>query len=150
MAAPHAAGTAALCIREGNVGGPCAALSPAQIIQRLRADAAAHAASGNGFSGDPAHSIGVYFGYAASALASTGGSLPPASPQPAQASPPAPLATPAVTQPVADPTPAEGGPRCKVHKHVRRHRHVRVHRHRRFRHRHVWFHRHVRRHLHCK
>ena len=32
MAAPHVAGAVALCINSGGVGGPCAALGPAEII----------------------------------------------------------------------------------------------------------------------
>lgn len=142
MAAPHVAGTAALCIREGSADGPCAGLSAAHIVRRLRAGAAAHSASGNGFSGDPDHSIGVFFGYATSALAS------PTSPQPAEASPPVPEPAPAAAQPA--PKPAEDGVACTIHKHVRRHWHVRVHRHGKRRHRHRWLHRHVRRHLHCR
>lgn len=47
MASPHAAGTAAVCIASG----ACAGLSPAQIIAKLRADAAARPAS-YGFTGD--------------------------------------------------------------------------------------------------
>ena len=74
MAAPHVTGIAALCI--GSIGtggvstpGPCTdsatsqPLPPAQIIDRLRSDAAAHATAGNGFTGDPGHAVaGKYFG----------------------------------------------------------------------------------------
>jgi subtilisin family serine protease len=50
MAAPHAAGTIALCLQ----GGACLGMTPAQIIVKLRNDAAARD-SGNtyGFVGDP-------------------------------------------------------------------------------------------------
>ena len=74
MAAPHMTGIAALCI--GSIGtggvaspGPCTnsatgqPLPPAQIIARLRSDAAAHATAANGFTGDPGHAVaGKYFG----------------------------------------------------------------------------------------
>jgi subtilisin len=71
MASPHVAGVVALCI--GEVGGqrPCAGLTPAQIIQKIRSDAAAHATPDNGFMGDPMHNLGVYFGYLASAAVPT-------------------------------------------------------------------------------
>jgi subtilisin family serine protease len=60
MASPHVAGAAALCIFVGI----CANLSPAQIVDRLRADAAAQPAS-YGFSDDPyaAPNSGRYYGY---------------------------------------------------------------------------------------
>lgn len=53
QATPHATGTVALCIGSG----ACAGLAPAQIIQRLRSDAAAYNARnpGYGFTGDPLH-----------------------------------------------------------------------------------------------
>jgi hypothetical protein len=39
-------------------------LTPAQVIQKIRADAQAHATSSNGFNGDPLHPVsGKYFGY---------------------------------------------------------------------------------------
>ncbi len=55
MSTPHAAGVAALCIGEAGVPGPCATLTPAQMITRLRDEARAHrlANPGSGFSGDP-------------------------------------------------------------------------------------------------
>ena len=62
MASPHAAGTIALCIASG----ACAALTPAQIIQKIRADAAAYSTStpGYGFIGDPLRpEAGKYYGY---------------------------------------------------------------------------------------
>jgi subtilisin family serine protease len=58
MATPHVAGAVALCLGSGGVPGPCAGLSPAQIIDKLRADAAAHASLANGFLGDPLRPVG--------------------------------------------------------------------------------------------
>jgi len=60
MAAPHAAGTVALCIGSGGVPGPCAGLRPADVIRKIRTDAAA---AGPGFLGDPSTPVaGRYFG----------------------------------------------------------------------------------------
>ena len=42
MAAPHVAGSVALCLGSDASPGPCAGMTPAQIIDRMRADAAAH------------------------------------------------------------------------------------------------------------
>jgi subtilisin len=64
QAAPHVAGTAALCIGSGGAAGPCAGLAPAQVVARLRADAAAAATTANGFLGDPLRPVsGKQFGY---------------------------------------------------------------------------------------
>jgi len=52
MAAPHVAGAVALCQGSGGVAGPCAGLTPAQTIDRIRSDAQAAAAI-SGFAGDP-------------------------------------------------------------------------------------------------
>jgi subtilisin family serine protease len=58
MASPHAAGTAALCIGTGNCPG-----TPADVINKLRFDAAATPA-GYGFAGDPSSPIdGRFCGY---------------------------------------------------------------------------------------
>jgi subtilisin len=63
QAAPHVAGTVALCI-----DGPCAGLAPAGVIAQVRADAAAFGTIPNGFAGDPLRPVsGRYFGYLASA-----------------------------------------------------------------------------------
>lgn len=60
MASPHVAGTAALCI-----AGPCAGMSPSQVIGRLRSDAASRPAT-YGFSGDPNSPSGTrYYGHLA-------------------------------------------------------------------------------------
>ena len=67
QAAPHVAGTLALCFGSGGAG-PCAGLAPAQAIAKLRADAAAGATAANGFAGDPLRPVsGKYFGYLDSA-----------------------------------------------------------------------------------
>lgn len=66
MATPHVSGTVALCIGNGGAAGPCAGLTPAQIVQKIRADAQAHATVSNGFNGDPFHPVsGRYYGYLA-------------------------------------------------------------------------------------
>jgi len=58
MAAPHVTGLVARCIDAG----PCAGLTPAQIIAKLRADAAARPAA-TGFAGDNRHPVpGKYYG----------------------------------------------------------------------------------------
>jgi subtilisin family serine protease len=68
QAAPHVAGTVALCLNDGGIAGPCAGLTPAGVIARLRSDAQANATRLNGFLGDPLHAIsGEYFGYLVSA-----------------------------------------------------------------------------------
>jgi subtilisin len=64
MAAPHVAGTLALCVASRR----CAGLAPQQIIQKIVADAAAYNTakrnSGYGFQGDPLRPItGKYYGY---------------------------------------------------------------------------------------
>jgi hypothetical protein len=64
--ARSAGGTIALCIASG----PCAGLTPAQIIQKIVGDAAAYNAknTGYGFQGDPLRPIGGrYYGYLISA-----------------------------------------------------------------------------------
>jgi subtilisin family serine protease len=58
MASPHVAGLVARCIDAG----PCAGMTPARIIAKLRADAAARPAD-QGFLGDTSHSVaGKYYG----------------------------------------------------------------------------------------
>jgi len=52
MATPHVTGAVALCIATGR----CAGLTPAQIVQKMRTDAAARPAS-YGFDGDPSRPI---------------------------------------------------------------------------------------------
>ena len=59
---PHIAGTVALCIATG----PCAGLTPPQIIAKIIGDAAAYSTTHSeyGFAGDPLHPIGgKYYGY---------------------------------------------------------------------------------------
>ena len=68
MATPHLAGAVALCLGEGGGAGPCTGLTPAQIVSKLRADAATYnnATTGYGFAGDPLRAFsGVYFGHLA-------------------------------------------------------------------------------------
>ena len=70
QAAPHVAGAVALCLDDGGIAGPCAGLAPAQIVQRLRADAAAAATTANGFAGDPLRPVtGRFYGYVVPAAA---------------------------------------------------------------------------------
>ncbi|HEV3407366.1 MAG TPA: S8 family serine peptidase [Gaiellaceae bacterium] len=58
MASPHVAGTAQLCI-----AGPCAGMTPSQVMTRLRSDAASRTAS-YGFRDDPNTPNGSrYYGY---------------------------------------------------------------------------------------
>jgi hypothetical protein len=64
QATPAVAGTVALCIASG----PCAGLTPAQVIQKIVSDAASYNTarrnSGYGFQGDPLRPIaGKYYGY---------------------------------------------------------------------------------------
>jgi hypothetical protein len=57
------AGAVALCINDGGVPGPCAGLTPAQIITKVIGGASAAETSANGFTGDPMHVVkGKYFG----------------------------------------------------------------------------------------
>ena len=68
QAAPHVAGTAALCFNDGGTPGPCSGLSPLATIAKVRSDAAANASISNGFIGDPFDPLtGKYFGYLVSA-----------------------------------------------------------------------------------
>lgn len=53
QAAPHVTGTVALCMGTATAAGPCAGLAPADVVARIRADAAARATLANGFLGDP-------------------------------------------------------------------------------------------------
>jgi subtilisin family serine protease len=70
MATPHVAGTVALCMGSGGAAGPCAGRPPADVIQRIRADAAAAAPAIGGFLGDPDNPVADrYFGPLVSAAA---------------------------------------------------------------------------------
>jgi hypothetical protein len=137
MAAPHVAGLVALCMGEGGAGGPCTGLAPADVIQRIRADAQAQATAANGFQGDPLRPLGRYFGHLASATATTGIAL--------RAPDPPPPPPPAVV------TPAPRAPTCTIKRTVRRHRHVVIRRTRAGkRYRTVRRHRHVRKQRTCR
>jgi len=64
QAAPHVAGTVALCLGNGGIAGPCSGFAPAQIVSKIRSDGAGYATLSNGFTGDPLRPItGKYFGY---------------------------------------------------------------------------------------
>ena len=64
QAAPHVAGSLALCMGEGGSPGPCAGLTPAQAIAQVRSDAASWATASNGYQGDPLRPVtGKYFGH---------------------------------------------------------------------------------------
>lgn len=68
QAAPHVAGSVALCLDDGGFAGPCAGLTPAQTIAKVLSDASAATTSSNGFTGDPLHPItGRFYGYLATA-----------------------------------------------------------------------------------
>src|SRR2546428_6772490 len=83
MATPHLTGTIALCFGSGGAAGPCAGLTPASVIQRIRSDAQAHATATNGFAGDPSRPLGGrYYGYLAWAGAYSGAGAPPPPPPP--------------------------------------------------------------------
>lgn len=65
QAAPHVAGTVALCLGNGGLTGPCSGLTPASIINKIRADSASGATTSSGFAGDPLRPVtGRYYGYA--------------------------------------------------------------------------------------
>jgi subtilisin family serine protease len=52
QAAPHVAGVVATCIGSAGTPGPCAGLTPAAVIAKVRGDSAAAATATNGFAGD--------------------------------------------------------------------------------------------------
>jgi subtilisin len=81
LAAPHVSGTVALCFNEAGHEGPCAGLRPADVIAKIRADAARVATPVNGFLGDPNSQIGRYYGFLVSVVESTK-PLPPPPPPP--------------------------------------------------------------------
>ena len=66
MATPHVAGAVALCLGEAGAAGPCAGLTPAQVVAKMRSDAAAvnQANTWFGFGGDPLRPVsGRFYGY---------------------------------------------------------------------------------------
>jgi subtilisin len=68
FSAAHVAGVVAICLGHKGMRGRCAGKTPAQIIQQLRADAAAKPPS-YGFDGDPNHPMaGRYYGFLVTAL----------------------------------------------------------------------------------
>jgi hypothetical protein len=85
MATPHLAGAVALCFGDGATAGPCAGMTPAQVIQKMRTDAEAHttAAPGYGFAGDPTRPVsGRYYGYLAWSGDASSAPPPPSPPPP--------------------------------------------------------------------
>ena len=109
MASPHVAGEVALCLGENGTPGPCAGLTPAQIVSGLRADAEQAASQGlGGFTGDPGHALANrFYGY----LGRAPGSSFPTPPPPAS---PPPAATPPPAAPASDPAPAAAPRRCRL------------------------------------
>jgi subtilisin len=90
MATPHLAGVVALCLGEGGAGGPCAGLTPAQIVAKIRADADQTTRSNTwfGFNGDPLRPVaGRYYGFLAYAGATPSPTPPAAPPTPVSATP---------------------------------------------------------------
>ena len=91
MASPHVAGATALCIGEAGAAGPCATLTPAQIIVKMRQDAQAATTSANGFgfTGDPLEPItGRYYGYMTpAAMGATTTEPTPTEPTPTEPAP---------------------------------------------------------------
>ena len=61
-AAPHVAGVVALCMGTVEAPGACAGMTPAEVTEQVRADAAAHATPAAGFVGDPFQPVGVHYG----------------------------------------------------------------------------------------
>lgn len=57
QAAPHAAGTVALCHGSGRRDGPCASVAPGGVIELIRGDAERRATLANGFLGDSTRSL---------------------------------------------------------------------------------------------
>jgi subtilisin family serine protease len=66
-AAPHVAGVVAVCIGAPGQPGPCADMTPAEVIAQVRADAAANATPQLGFVGDPLSPVDRYYGHLVSA-----------------------------------------------------------------------------------
>jgi subtilisin family serine protease len=69
MSGPHVAGTVANCIGHKDAPGPCAGLTPKQVIKKIRQDAAAKP-NNYGYTGDPNHTppAGRYYGFLVSNL----------------------------------------------------------------------------------
>ncbi|HEY3189575.1 MAG TPA: S8 family serine peptidase [Solirubrobacteraceae bacterium] len=87
MATPHMTAAVALCLAENGVAGPCAGLTPAQIVAKMRADAQQINSLNTwyGFTGDPLHSpvAGRYYGFSPFAGAGAPVAPPPPPPPPA-------------------------------------------------------------------
>jgi len=130
MATPHIAGLVALCQGENATPGPCAGMTPAQVMAKLRSDAVQATTLGNGFTGDPSlPSQNRWYGYLGRAVAD--GAQTPASQLPAApAAPTGPTPAPASTGPPPATTAAGPTPHvrtCTVQWRLYRHVHRRVH-----------------------
>lgn len=111
MAAPHVAGQVALCLAEAGTPGPCAGMSPAQIIQKIRSDAQAHSAAntGYGFVGDPLRPVsGRYYGYLARVGMGGVAPAPPPPPQTPPTTPPSPSLTDTTAPSITSVSPTSG------------------------------------------
>jgi len=62
-ATPHVTGVVALCMGEPGRPGACAEMTPAEVVEQIRADAATKATPENGFLGDPFRPLGVSYGH---------------------------------------------------------------------------------------
>jgi subtilisin len=82
FAAPHVAGVAALCMGDPGRPGPCADMTPAEVVQQVRADAVARATPQTGFAGDPFAPVGGYYGHLVSAADPTARRIPARPPPP--------------------------------------------------------------------
>ncbi|MDX6650713.1 MAG: hypothetical protein QOJ97_2664 [Solirubrobacteraceae bacterium] len=129
MATPHIAGLVALCQGESAAPGPCAGMSPANVLTKLRSDAAQATALGNGFTGDPSLPSGSrWYGYLGHVVADNGSA--PASVPSTPAPPAVPASAPVVTTPpptVTTQLPAPHVRTCTWQWRLYRHVHRRVH-----------------------
>jgi subtilisin family serine protease len=129
MATPHIAGLVALCQGESAGPGPCAGMSPANVLTKLRSDAAQATALGNGFTGDPSLPSGSrWYGYLGHAVADSGSA--PASVPSTPAPPAVPASVPVTTTPppaVTTQLPAPHVRTCTWQWRLYRHVHRRVH-----------------------
>jgi len=76
-AAPHVAGVVALCMGDVDTPGACDEMTSPEVIDQVRADAAANATPLNGFVGDPFRPLDRYFGHLASGADPTIRRIPP-------------------------------------------------------------------------
>jgi hypothetical protein len=88
-AAPHLAGVVALCMGTVEAPGACAGMTPAEVTEQIRADAAAHATPAGGFVGDPFHPVGVHYGDLVSGVDPAVRRIPPRATETSAPGPPA-------------------------------------------------------------